>query len=274
MNKEFSVAMSVYRNDNPEDFKIAVYSISTHQTFMPNEIIVVVDGPIPQILEETIMELKRDIPIIKIIRLSENRGHAVARQTGLEATSSNWVALMDADDISLPDRFEKQLRFIAAYPDVAVLGGQIDEFIGNPSNMVGRREVPVTNQSIYHYFRRRCPFNQVSVILNKDAVLKAGGYQDWYCNEDYYLWIRMAEAGCKFANLPDVLVNVRVGKDMYARRGGWKYFKSEKRLQDYMLKKKMISLPLYLFNVVVRFGVQVAMPNKVRGFIFQKIFRK
>lgn len=84
----------------------------------------------------------------------------------------------------------------------------------------------------------------------------------------------MAEAGCRFANLPGTLVNVRVGEEMYARRGGWKYFKSEKGLQDYMLRRKMIALPRYLFNVAVRFGVQVAMPNSLRGFIFRKLFRK
>ena len=84
----------------------------------------------------------------------------------------------------------------------------------------------------------------------------------------------MAEAGCRFANLPDVLVNVRVGRDMYARRGGWRYFKSEKGLQDYMYRRRLISLPRYLFNVSVRFVVQVALPDRVRGFVFRKLFRK
>ena len=101
-----------------------------------------------------------------------------------------------------------------------------------------------------------------------------GGYLDWYCDEDYYLWIRLALAKYKFANLPDVLVNVRVGKEMYQRRGGWRYFKSEARLQRYMLNNKLISLPRYIYNVAGRFAVQVAMPNKVRGYIFQKLFRK
>lgn len=105
-------------------------------------------------------------------------------------------------------------------------------------------------------------------------MLNVGGYQEWYCNEDYYLWIRMAQAGCKFANLPDVLVKVRVGKEMYQRRGGWKYFRSEKGLQDYMRKHRMISLARYCYNVAGRFVIQVAMPNRLRGFIFQKLFRK
>ena len=79
--------------------------------------------------------------------------------------------------------------------------------------------------------------------------MAVGGYLDWYCDEDYYLWIRMAKAGCRFANLPDTLVNVRVGKDMYARRGGWRYFKSEAKLQSYMFRHRIISLPRYIYNV-------------------------
>ncbi|MCM1140285.1 MAG: hypothetical protein NC453_17090 [Muribaculum sp.] len=114
----------------------------------------------------------------------------------------------------------------------------------------------------------------MSVTTLRSRVVAVGNYLDWLFNEDYYLWIRMAEAGYGFANLPDILVNVRVGKDMYARRGGWRYFKSEKGLQDYMLKRKMISMPRYCYNVLGRFVIQVAMPNRLRGFIFQKLFRK
>ena len=114
----------------------------------------------------------------------------------------------------------------------------------------------------------------MTVAFRRESVLRSGNYQEWYYNEDYYLWIRMALAGCKFANIPDNLVNVRVGKEMYKRRGGWRYFKSEARLQRYMLNHGIISLPRYCFNTFGRFAVQVAMPNKLRGFIFQKLFRK
>lgn len=114
----------------------------------------------------------------------------------------------------------------------------------------------------------------MTVVMRKDQYLKADGYLDWHFNEDYYLWIRMAEAGCSFANLPDVLVNVRVGEEMYARRGGWKYFRSEEGLQRYMFRKGMISLPRYIYNTTGRFVVQVALPNKIRGWVFRKFFRQ
>lgn len=83
----------------------------------------------------------------------------------------------------------------------------------------------------------------------------------------------MMIGGCKFANIPDILVNVRSGADQYARRGGRKYFESEKGIQKLMLDNNLISFPQYCFNVFVRFCVQIAMPNWLRGFVFQKIFR-
>ena len=102
----------------------------------------------------------------------------------------------------------------------------------------------------------------------------AGGYQDWFCNEDYYLWIRMWLSGAVFGNTGTVLVNVRVGKEMYERRGGAKYFRSEKRLQDYMLKHKMIGAGTYVLNVSKRFVVQKILPNSVRGWVFRRFARE
>lgn len=270
---QFSVSISVYKNDNPEYFSLALNSI-IHQTVPPSEIVLVVDGPIPRSIEEVIIKTKSIFKNIKIIRLIENMGHAAARQVGIEATSSELVALMDSDDISFTNRFEKQLVRFQNDETLDVLGGQINEFIGSINNIVGIRKVPLRNSEIKNYLKTRCPFNQVTVMMRKTSVLLAGGYIDWHYEEDYYLWIRMYEAGFKFQNLSDNLVYVRVGKDMYKRRGGVKYFISEAKLQQYMWKNRIIKWPQYLFNIFVRFTIQILLPNNLRGLIFQKFFRK
>jgi len=274
MNLPFSVLTSVYRNDHPEYFTRAIQSVCSDQTVQPSEIILVVDGPVSKPLEDTIKKFERELAILKIHWLPENVGLGLALQKGLTYATNDIVARMDSDDIAEPDRFEKQLNYMYKHPDVDIIGGQIAEFINEPTNIVGKREVPTNHYDISEYIKSRCPFNHMTVMFRKKAVMSVGNYQPWHFNEDYYLWIRMAEAGYKFANLPDTLVNVRVGADMYRRRGGWKYFKSEKGLQDYMLHRKMISLPRYCYNVLGRFAVQVAMPNRFRGLIFQKLFRK
>lgn len=275
LKAEISVLMSVYRGDNPLNFRTAVESVLLNQTLQPDEIVLVVDGPVYDEQSRVISYFERSYPyIFKVIKLQINKGLGNALRLGIEKTKNEIVVRMDSDDVAVPDRFQKQIEYLQTHPECDVVGGQITEFVGNEGNVVGSRIVPCNNEEIHKWIKKRCPFNHMTVAMRRSKVLAVGNYQDWHYNEDYYLWIRMAEAGCKFANLPDTLVNVRVGKDMYARRGGWKYFKSEKGLQDYMLNKKIISLPRYLFNVAVRFGVQVAMPNSVRGFVFQKLFRK
>lgn len=267
--------MSVYRNDNPIFFERALRSVTIGQTIQPDELVLVVDGPVSDEIDCVIGRFKGLLEDrMRVYRFKKNRGHGAARSQAVQMASNDWVAIMDADDIARPDRFELQMDFIAHNPECDIVGGQIAEFIGEEENIVGKRIVPCSNKDIYDGIRSRCPFNQMTVMMRRKMVLAVGNYQDWHFNEDYWLWIRMAEAGCRFANLPQTLVNVRVGEEMYARRGGWKYFKSEKGLQDYMLRRKMIALPRYLFNVAVRFGVQVAMPNSLRGFIFRKLFRK
>lgn len=273
MRDLFSVCMSVYKNDKPEDFLVAVRSIY-NQTIKPNDIVLVVDGPISQELRNTIICLEREIAVLNVVWLSENQGHAIARQKGLESAKNELIAIMDSDDISVPTRFEHQLKVFEKHPEVTVVGGLINEFIGDSTNIVGTRIVPKKDKQIKEYMKSRCPMNLVTVMMRKSHLQKVGGYIDWYCEEDYYLWVRLALAGYKFYNIQENLVNVRVGKDMYARRGGLRYFKSEADLQKYMWEHELISFFRYVYNVIIRFILQVVMPNSLRGWIFRTFARK
>ena len=270
--KKYSVCMSVYKNDNPSNFTDAIMSVYK-QTLPPNEIVLVIDGPIPQMLKETISKLERQISIMRVITLPQNMGHAIARQTGLSAAKNELCAVMDADDLSVPNRFEKQLQVFEAHPEATVVGGLINEFINEPHHVVGTRVVPEWDNDIKEFLKSRCPMNLVTVMLKKSDVMKVGGYQDWYCEEDYYLWIRLALGGYKFYNIQENLVNVRVGDEMYQRRGGKRYFNSEARLQKYMLEHKLISWPRYASGILLRWVVQVAMPNRVRAWVFRTFAR-
>ena len=270
--EKFSVSMCVYGGDNPEWFQIAVRSI-LDQTAKPDEVVLVVDGPVPEALDAVICQFRQD-PVFRVIRLEKNMGHGEARRTGLQACTYDLVALMDADDISTPDRFEKQLQAFAQDPALTIVGGNITEFVEEPSNLVGARTVFETDGEIKQDMQKRCPMNQMTVMFRKAAVEEAGGYVDWYCDEDYYLWLRLMLGGGKFCNIPETLVNVRVGKEMYQRRGGMRYFKSEAKLQKWMLQKKVIGFGTFLVNVTKRLIVQVLLPNRIRGWVFQKFARK
>lgn len=269
--QKFSVAMCVYGGDDPQWFAQAVDSI-LNQTAVPDEVVLVVDGPVPEDLDQIINGYEQN-PTFRVVRLKENQGHGNARRASLDGCTNELVALMDADDLSLPDRFERQLAVFAEKPKTDIVGGIIDEFIDDPGQVVGVRHVPCTDGEIKEYLKTRCPMNQVTVMFKKSSVAAVGGYVDWYNDEDYYLWLRMHLAGMTFANLPETLVHVRVGKDMYRRRGGWRYFKSEAKLQKYMLQHHVIGVGTYAMNVAKRLIVQVLLPNRLRGWVFQMFAR-
>lgn len=269
----FSVAMSVYHKDNAEYFDRALRSITVEQSIKPSEIVLVCDGPLNDKLDAVIDKYRKAYPVFKIIRLKKNKGLGNALRLAVEQASNELIARMDSDDVSMPDRFKQQLEFFSQYGDVDIVGGDITEFIDQETNVVGTRKVPCKDAQIKEYMKTRCAFNHVTVMYKKSAVQAAGGYKDWLWNEDYYLWIRMQLNESTFANTGTVLVNVRVGEEMYQRRGGKKYFKSEFDLQKLMLDKKMISFPTFALNVGKRIIIQRLLPNRIRGWVFRKFAR-
>lgn len=270
----YSVCTSVYKNDNPEYVRVSLDSMLVHQSVIPTEIVLVQDGPVPAELSRLLTEYEQKYSgIMHIIRLEKNGGLGNALRIGVENSKYDIVARMDSDDICLPDRFEKQLVFLSEHSDVDIVGGQMTEFIGTPENIVGKRQVPLSNEEIFQYMKSRCALNHVTVMFRKDAVVKAGSYLDWYWNEDYYLWVRMMMNKCVFANIPNVLVNVRSGADQYSRRGGKKYFDSEIGIKKLMLEHGMITKSEYLVNYMERFIIQLMLPNNVRGWVYRKFAR-
>ncbi|WP_036928912.1 glycosyltransferase [Prevotella sp. MA2016] len=275
MSLQFSVITSVYKNDKPEYIRVALDSLLVQQTVKPDEIVLVQDGPVSHETSRLLLEYKDNYgEKLNVIKLTQNKGLGNALMLGVENAKYDIVARMDSDDICAPDRFEKQLAYLESHPECDIVGGQITEFIDTPDNIVGKREVPCDNEAIYHYMRSRCALNHPTVMFKKKAVLDAGNYQDWFWNEDYYMWIRMMERDCVFANLPDVLVNMRSGLDQYGRRGGKKYFDSEIGIKKLMLEKGMITRKEYIVNYVQRFIIQLMLPNSVRGWVFRTFARK
>lgn len=273
--KQFSVITSVYKNDKQEFVKVALDSMLVNQSVKPTEIVLVQDGPVPDKLSELLSEYENRYPgVMHIFRLEKNGGLGNALKIGVDNAKYDIIARMDSDDICLPDRFEKQLAYLTTHPDCDIVGGQITEFIDMPSNIVGKREVPCDNEGIYQYMRNRCALNHPTVMFKKKSLQDAGNYQDWFWNEDYYMWVRMMERGCVFANLPDVLVNMRSGLDQYGRRGGKKYFNSEIGIKKLMLEKGMITRKEYVVNYILRFIIQLMLPNSVRGWVFRTFARK
>lgn len=262
--------MSLYNREKPEYFKQALDSM-INQTVQPDEIVLVEDGSLTDELYRIVDEYKQ---FLSIVVNQTNLGLGLALNKGVVACRNELIARMDTDDISVGNRCEKQLMYFENNPHVSIVGGQIEEFINNYDEIVGKRVVPETDNEIKEFMKKRCPFNHMSVMFKKSDIIGAGNYQDWFWNEDYYLWIRLALKGFSFANLPDTLVYTRVGSDMYQRRGGERYYRSEIRIQKFLLENKMIGYGTFFTNCTKRFIVERLMPNRIRGWIFRKFARE
>ena len=272
-HQPFSVAISVYKSDNAIFFDRALESITELQTIVPDEIVLVVDGPVGDDINQVVDKYSQKYHF-KVIRLEQNGGLGNALKIATENCSNELIARMDSDDVATNNRFEQQLEAFKNNPNLDIVGGDISEFIVEEKNIVSHRVVPSSDKDIKGAIKKTCPFNHMTVMFKKTALMKAGGYLEWHYNEDYYLWIRMYLSGAIFANTGTTLVNVRTGKDQYKRRGGIKYYKSEKGIQKLLLESGIIKKSLYRKNVLKRFIVQVLTPSFLRGFIYKKFARK
>lgn len=292
---KISVIMSIYKSDVPEYVRIALDSL-LNQTRLPDEIVIVADGPVPAELEQVVKSLTpspspkgegnkdgegdlkpetRDLkPIVTYLPQEKNGGLGEAMRIAVEAAKYPYLARMDSDDICLPDRFEKQMKCFEEDPELSIVGGMITEFDGEPDNIIAERILPLDDAGIKKMMRGRCAVNHVTVIFKKEDLLRSGNYQPFWKQEDHYLWARMMEHGCKFRNIPDIVVNVRSGKDQLARRGGWRFYKSVVRVFWYMYKHKLISFGYFLYICAVRGIVQLLMPNWLRTWVYMKFLRK
>lgn len=270
--QKFSVLTSVYKNDNPKFVEEALLSI-INNSVKPDEIVMTIDGPVSDEIHKVLDAFAKKHSELKLIQLEKNRGLGLALREGLSHCKNELVARMDSDDICDSKRFEKQLRFMEEN-NFDISGGFISEFIESPDKPISTREVPLTQAEISKRIKLRNPFNHVTVIFKKSKVEAAGSYQDMHYVEDYFLWCRMHLAGCSMGNMSDVLTYVRVGEDVYLRRGGLKYFKSQKKLFKFMYEKKIISLFEYIKTLAIRFTVQVLMPNRLRAKIYTRHLRK
>ncbi len=267
MKGKFSVLISVYKKENPLFLEQSLNSV-IHQTFPPNEIVLVEDGPLNDGLYEVINKFAEHYPILKTVRLPENVGLGAALNEGLKFCTNSIVARMDSDDISKPDRFEKQIKIFQDHRELAVVGGWIDEFSTNPETPSFIRKVPEKQEQIERRLKRQCPLNHVSVMFKKEEIIDVGGYQPLYYQEDYWLWCRLIAQKKKIYNIQEVLVDVRGGDDLIGRRGGMRYLKSEITLQKRMLELGLINPGSFFFNILVRTIVRLS-PASFRKLVYR-----
>ncbi len=255
MREPFSLLVPVYNGDRPDYLRRAFRSAVDDQTVRPDEVIIVRDGPVGDELARCLSELAASSPVpVTLVPLERNGGLGPALDRGLAASRFDIVARQDADDVSMPHRFEVELPLIE---NADIVGSGLLEFVTDTGAIIGQRVPPTAPAQIQRYARMHDPFNHPTVVYRRRAVLAAGGYGDLPLMEDYALFARMLMGGARAVNVPEPLVFYRVGEAAFKRRGGRELLRSELRLQREFRRMGFTSRPQYVRNVLIRGGYRL-----------------
>lgn len=270
--EKYSVLMTVYTKDNPDYFAIALDSM-LNQTYLPEEIVIVKDGPVKAELQEVINKRKGQKVSIVEVQLPVNKGLGLALNEGLKVIKTDLVARMDSDDYSLPNRCELQVKEFEKEPNLAIIGCPVLEFTGKINNIVGERKVPLTNEDIYKFAKTRDPFNHPTVMYRKTAVEKAGCYSDYRKNQDTDLWIKMLSNNVLCKNLAEPVFRFRFDEGTYKKRKSWLNTKILIGIRYNAWKSGFNSLSEFLTVAVAQTGMYI-LPVCFQKFLYQKILRR
>ncbi len=271
MSAAYSVLMSVYAKEKPENLRESIRSM-VEQTVEPDDFVIVCDGQLTTALYFVIDEFKEKYSYINVIYSEKNKGLATSLRNGLNYCKNDIVARMDSDDIAFPDRMKLQLDAFKN-KNADIVSGTVAEFDESIDNILAYKELPKTSAHIQKYARRRNPFNHPCTAFRKQQVYMAGGYLECRWFEDYYLWLRMLGRGCRAYNIKQPLVYMRAGKSMYGRRGGFEYTMEALKFRKKIYKEGFCSFSDFIAASFAHIAVGLV-PNKLRIIIYSKFLRR
>jgi glycosyltransferase involved in cell wall biosynthesis len=245
------VVMACYYADNPENLDFAIASI-LGQSYKNLRLIVAVDGSVGDKIDFIINKnLEKDERFI-VVRGFENKGAASARNMAIKLATSDYIAIMDSDDIAFYDRIERQLRFIIDN-ELDICGSGYIEFDSVISDSAGRDFVhfPSSHAAIAKLMPFFCPLANPTVFARADVLKKYGYDESLRVGEDYSLWVRLMSCGFKFGNLQSPTIYYRRGESFISRRRGVSYAISDfkNKLKCLYFSGPLLYLPIFIFAI-------------------------
>jgi glycosyltransferase involved in cell wall biosynthesis len=224
------VLLNVYTCDDPIQLRHSLRSIVS-QSRLPDEVVVVADGSLSDSLDHALRDELRTLPHTVIGTGTRRRGLAHARNVGLRCSSSDFIALQDADDRMHPDRLRVGMEELVR-SDADIFASAVVEFDANSDQVQGGRVTPadLTLRSRAWFWNN--PIAHSSVIVRRSTVVNAGGYLPHLYVEDYHLWLRLTRSGAKWATSPLVLQALAIDTNHFRRRGGLRYIRSEMSIHE------------------------------------------
>ncbi|MGN0623208.1 MAG: glycosyltransferase [Oscillospiraceae bacterium] len=269
----YSLLMTVYDKELPANLNESLESMLM-QTYPPKEAVLVCDGKLTCELNIIVKSFQSEFrDIFRIVRISRNVGAGRATNEGIKACSCPYIIKMDSDDISLPDRCEKQMALFAADPELDIVGTFAEEFDGATGEVIGIRKTPVRQEQILKYARRRNPFNRQTIAFKKSAAEEAGGYSDIRMCEDYEFMVRMLENGAKGQNIPEALVRYRVCDEDIVKRSSLENTKAFIKVRRMIYKSGFSGIFDFLVPCIAQTGLFL-LPSGVTKTIYRRVLRK
>lgn len=270
MASTISAVMTTYRGDEPSALQ-ACFDSLLEQHRHPDEVVIIRGHNLPNNLVDVITQFEIDasFPVRDISIQEQGRGYA--RKVGIQKATSEFIAIIDADDISCSDRLRRQLDYFKANPSIDGVGGYIGEFKACPANIESIRKVPIESDTVRKMAYYRCPLNHPTVMLRRDAVLDVGNYREMEYGEDYELWCRLLVNNKKLANIPDVLVKVRA-TELVTRRQGREIARREVQLQRAIVRSGFYGWGIAYANLAIRVPLRI-LPTRLLTHLYRKLLR-
>lgn len=272
-----SVLMSVYRSDKPTYFDRALQSVWSDQTLKPDEVVLVEDGPLNKELYEVIGKWKSIIgDKLIVLKNEQNIGLTKSLNKGIKVATGDYIARMDSDDISLPDRFRLQVDYLDAHQDIAVVGGALQEFDSENDNL-NIRHYPLTPDDVLAFMHKGSPLAHPTVMIRKNIFDRGLSYDERFrTSQDIALWFDVLVNGYRIANLEEVTIKFRRDGDVFKRRSREKaknefriYLNGIRRLDGIFTFKYAYPIARYIFRLMPVSIVKAIYGSRLRTFVLR-----
>jgi glycosyltransferase involved in cell wall biosynthesis len=259
--------MSTYAGETAGYLDASLESL-WRQTRLPEEVVLVLDGPVGSDQEAVLTRHLAAAPVpLCLVREPANRGLASALNAGLAHCRYPYVARMDSDDVCAPERLDVQFRHLVERPDIDVLYAWQAEFEDDPDQIVRVKTCPTAHDDVVRQLKWRCPISHPTVVFRRSLVERIGGYRTAVgFLEDYDLYFRLLDVGARFQGIPRFLVKVRVSDAQRRRRGGWAFVRIEWHFRHDAYRRGNLTLPEFLATFVLFSGFRISPPLLKRAF--------
>lgn len=273
-----SVLMSVYKSEKAEYLNKALKSVWDDQTLKPDEIVIVEDGPLGEDLVAVIESWKERLQEkFSVLKNATNIGLTKSLNKGLQHVKSHFIARMDSDDISAPQRFELQVKYLNEHPDVSIVGGSLQEF-DDKNECLSVRRYPQTNEEVVKYIYKASPLAHPAVMMRRSMFDAGLRYNEKYrTSQDIALWYDALCAGYKIGNIEEIAVHFRRDANVFKRRSRKKamneyriYMNGIKRLYGVITWRYIYPMLRIMFRLMPVKIIRMVYGSNLRKMILEK----